>query len=57
MTVVVSFVIALVGLYLVVTQAGPLLTMGWLLLALGLFFAVVNLYLRRRGFQMPRRRP
>jgi tellurite resistance protein TehA-like permease len=56
-TVLVSFVIALVGLYLVVTQAAPLLTMGWLLLALGLFFVVVNLYLRSRGFQMPRRRP
>ena len=57
MTVVVSFVIALVGLYLVMTQTAPLLTMGWLLLILGLFFVAVNLYLRSRGFQMPRRRP
>jgi hypothetical protein len=56
-TVVVSFVIALVGLYLVMTQTAPLLTMGWLLLILGLFFVAVNLYLRSRGFQMPRRRP
>jgi hypothetical protein len=55
--VVVSFLIALVGLYLGVTQTDVLATTGWLLLALGMVFVVVNLYLRRRGFQMPRRRP
>ena len=43
MTVVVSFGIALVGLYLVMTQTAPLLTMGWLLLALGLVFVAVTL--------------
>ena len=57
MPVVVSFLIALVGLYLGVTQTDALATTGWLLLALGMVFVVVNLYLRRRGFQMPRRRP
>jgi uncharacterized membrane protein len=54
--VVVSGVIAVVGLYLVVAQTAVLATTGWLLLVLGLVFAAVNLYLRSRGFQMPRRR-
>ena len=45
------------GLWLGVGQAGTeMASFGWLLVVLGLVFLAVNLYLRRRGFGMPRRR-
>ena len=57
MTIIVSLVIAVAGLWLAVAQAGTEMAgFGWLLLALGLGLAAVNLYLRGRGFRMPRRR-
>ena len=53
-----SLVIAVAGLWLALSQAGTAMAaFGWLLLALGLGLAAVNLSLRGRGYRMPRRRP
>jgi hypothetical protein len=55
--IVVSLVIALVGLYFGMTQDAEMATIGWLFLALGLVGLAANLYLRSRGVGTPRRRP
>ena len=55
--IIVSLVVVGAGLWLSVGQAGTeMASFGWLLVVLGLVFLAVNLYLRRRGFGMPRRR-
>jgi len=55
--IIVSLGIAEVGLWFAVGQEGTgMAGFGWLLLALGLGFGAVNLYLRRHGFDTPRRR-
>jgi hypothetical protein len=55
--IVISLVIALVGLYFGVTQDAEMATMGWLFLVVGLVGLAANLYLRGRGVGAPRRRP
>jgi phage-related protein len=56
--IIVSLVVVGAGLWLGVGQAGTeMASFGWLLAVLGLVFLAVNLYLRRRGFRTPRRRP
>ena len=54
--IVVSVVIGLVGLYLAVTQAAEMATIGWLFLVVGLVALLGNLYLRSRGAGASRRR-
>jgi hypothetical protein len=56
--IIVSLGIAVVGLWFAVGQGGTgMAGFGWLLLALGLGLGAGNLYLRRRGFGTPHRRP
>ena len=53
-----SLALTSAGLWLAVGQSGTeMASFGWLLAVLGLAFLAVNLYLRRRGFRTPRRRP
>jgi hypothetical protein len=55
--IVISLVLAGIGLWIGTDQSGTEMAgFGWLLLAVGLAFLVVNLYLRSRGFRTPRRR-
>jgi len=53
-----SLGLAAAGLWLALGRGGSeMASFGWLLAVLGLAFLAVNLYLRRRGFRTPRRRP
>ena len=55
--IVISLVLAGIGLWIGTDQSGTEMAgFGWFLLALGLAFLAVNLYLRSRGYRTPRRR-
>jgi hypothetical protein len=56
--IIMSLALAAAGLWLALGRSGSeMASFGWLLVVLGLAFLAVNLYLRRRGFRTPRRRP
>ena len=55
-SIVVGLGVVVAGLWLALGQAGEIAMFGWLLVVVGALALAGNLYLRARGFQMPRRR-
>ena len=54
--IIVGFGVVVAGLWLALGQGGEVAVFGWLLAVVGALALAGNLYLRARGYQMPRRR-